>query len=46
MPVFTMVDTVGAYPSFDSETNGQSEVRATLFCYHYLNILKTSFDRP
>jgi acetyl-CoA carboxylase carboxyl transferase alpha subunit len=28
-PVFTLVDTVGAYPSFDSETNGQSEALAT-----------------
>jgi acetyl-CoA carboxylase carboxyl transferase alpha subunit len=29
IPVFTIVDTVGAYPSFDSEQVGQSEAIAT-----------------
>lgn len=29
IPVFTIVDTVGAYPSFDSEKVGQSEALAT-----------------
>ncbi len=29
LPVFTFIDTVGAYPSFDSEEKGQSEAIAT-----------------
>jgi len=35
IPVFTLVDTVGAYPSFESEQLGQSEALAT-------NLLKMS----
>lgn len=35
IPVFTLVDTVGAYPSFQSEQHGQSEALAT-------NLLKMS----
>ncbi len=29
IPVITLIDTVGAYPSFDSEQTGQSEALAT-----------------
>jgi acetyl-CoA carboxylase carboxyl transferase subunit alpha len=29
IPVFTLIDTVGAYPSFESEQTGQSEAIAT-----------------
>jgi len=29
IPVFTLIDTVGAFPSFESEQEGQSEAIAT-----------------
>lgn len=29
IPVITLIDTVGAYPSFESEQTGQSEALAT-----------------
>lgn len=38
IPVITLIDTVGAYPSFDSEQTGQSEALAT----NLLTMVRTS----